>query len=262
MVVDFSTAESRLSLDLNSPVSLCRAKCELSPGETGRKFCPALAECLKRAKWAKPIPNGLGEIQMANVTVIGCDSDHTQQTFATMNGVVPSTGKRKAAGRPPDEQIWKHFKQIQLPSEKAKTIKRNHDAECNQCGRVIVGKPYKMKEHLSLCDDASNSDRMEADTMQISAAASTSSHPASGISGKAVNRPTKITKFMDEAKLTASANRLLSVMLCIAFVTAGWSFRTVENAEFQAFIQNLRPNYVLPSESYKTICLAAGIWSD
>ena len=68
--------------------------------------------------------------------------------------------KRKTGGRPIDERIWKHFKQIDLPPDRAEKAKRNYDAECRHCGKVVVGKPYKMKEHLSLCDKASNSDRM------------------------------------------------------------------------------------------------------
>ncbi|DBA77162.1 TPA: hypothetical protein ACH3X1_009736 [Trebouxia sp. C0004] len=80
--------------------------------------------------------------------------------------------KHKAGGRPLDEKIWKHFKPIALPPDKADKAKRNHDAECRHCNTVIMGRPYKMKDHLSLCDQASNSDRMEADSMQISNAAS------------------------------------------------------------------------------------------
>ncbi|DBA72340.1 TPA: hypothetical protein ACH3X2_010580 [Trebouxia sp. C0005] len=64
----------------------------------------------------------------------------------------PARKKAKAGGRPIDERIWKHFKQIALPSEKAKTAKRNHDTECRHCSSAIIGKPYKMKEHLSLFD--------------------------------------------------------------------------------------------------------------
>ena len=90
----------------------------------------------------------------------------------------PAHKKRKAGGRPADERIWKHFKQIALPPEKAEKAKRNHDAECSHCGTVVLGRPYRMKEHHCLCDEASNSDRMEADVMQISNAASTSSQPA------------------------------------------------------------------------------------
>ena len=161
----------------------------------------------------------------------------------------PANKKRKAGGRPLDEKIWKHFNQIDLPPDKAEKAKRNHDAECKHCGTVIIGRPYKMKEHLSLCDQASNSDRMEADSMQISNAASTSSQSA-------VTSPRKITSFVDRVKITAPQQRHLSVLLCIAFVTSGWSFRTVENPEFKAFIQNLRPNYELPSEYCNIVVLA------
>ena len=66
----------------------------------------------------------------------------------------------KTGGRPIAEKIWKHFRQIDLPPDRAEKAKRNYDAECRHCGKVVVGKPYKMKEHLSLCDKASNSDRM------------------------------------------------------------------------------------------------------
>lgn len=115
-----------------------------------------------------------------------------------------------------------------------------------------MGRPYKMKEHLSLCDQASNSDRMEADSMQISNAASTSSQPA-------VTSPRKMTSFVDRVKITAAQQRHFSTLLCVAFVTCGWSFRTVENPEFKAFIQNLRPNYELPSEYCNNVVLAVSI---
>ena len=84
-----------------------------------------------------------------------------------------------------------------------------------------------MKEHLSFCDEASISDRMEGDSMQISNAASTSSQPD-------VSSPRKITSFVDKVKVTAAQQRQFSTLLCIAFVTCGWSFRTVENPEFRA----------------------------
>lgn len=161
----------------------------------------------------------------------------------------PAHKKRKAGGRPADERIWKHFKQIALPPEKAEKAKRNHDAECSHCGTVVLGRPYKMKEHLSLCDEASNSDRMEADTMQISNAASTSSQPA-------VVSPRKITSYVDRVKITAAQQLRFSTLLCIAFVTCGWSFRTVENSEFKVFMQNIRPNYQLPSECFSNKLLA------
>ncbi|DBB00958.1 TPA: hypothetical protein ACH3X1_000871 [Trebouxia sp. C0004] len=72
----------------------------------------------------------------------------------------PAYKKRKAGGRPIEDNIWKHFKQIDLPADKARKAKRNHDAECRHCGKAF------------------NSDRMEADSMQISNAASTSAQPA------------------------------------------------------------------------------------
>ena len=143
----------------------------------------------------------------------------------------PAHKKRKAGGRPVTEKIWKHFKQVILPPDKAEKAKRNHDAECRHCGTVIIGRPYKMKEHLSLCDQASNSDRMEADSMQISNAASTSSQPA-------VVSPRKITSFVDRVKITAAQQLRYSTLLCIAFVTCGWSFRTVENPDFRAFVHH------------------------
>ena len=90
----------------------------------------------------------------------------------------PSTKKRKGFGRPSDAQIWNHFERIDLPPEKAKTAKRNFDARCRHCREIFQGKPDMMKDHLSHCEHASNSDRMEADSMQISTAASSSSQPA------------------------------------------------------------------------------------
>ena len=77
---------------------------------------------------------------------------------------------------------------------------------------------------------------MEADAMQISNAASSASQPA-------VVSSRKITSCVDRVKITAAQQLRFSTLLCIAFVTCGWSFRTVENSEFKAFIQNLRPSY-------------------
>ncbi|DBA78730.1 TPA: hypothetical protein ACH3X1_008640 [Trebouxia sp. C0004] len=87
---------------------------------------------------------------------------------------------------------------------------------------------------------------MEADSMQISNAASTSSQPA-------VVSPRKLTSFKDgvkttAAKTTAAQKLRFSTLLCVAFITCGWSFRTVEDPEFIEFIQNLRPNYELSSQ--------------
>ncbi len=99
-----------------------------------------------------------------------------------------------------------------------------------------------MKEHVSLCDQATLSDRMDADSQQISNAASTSSQP--------VNSPPKkglLASFVDKAKITDTQRKRLHVLLCLACITSGWSFRTVENPQFVNFLQNLRPNYKPPS---------------
>ncbi|DBA99130.1 TPA: hypothetical protein ACH3X1_014262 [Trebouxia sp. C0004] len=82
---------------------------------------------------------------------------------------------------------------------------KKRKTECRHCGKVVVGKPYKMKEHLSLCDQASNSDRMEADSLQISNAASASSQPA------------KITSFVDRVKITAAQKLRFSTLLSDLF---------------------------------------------
>ena len=81
------------------------------------------------------------------------------------DAAAPAYKKRKAGGRLIDEKIWRHLKQIDLPPDKAEKAKRNHYAERRHCGKVAVGKPYKMKEYLSLCDQISYSDRMKADSM-------------------------------------------------------------------------------------------------
>ena len=92
---------------------------------------------------------------------------------AMSDAAAPVYKKRKAGGRPIDEKIWKHLKQIDLPSDKAEKAKRNHDAKCRHCGNFAVRKPYKMKENLSLSDQASNSDRIYGgSSMQIRNAAS------------------------------------------------------------------------------------------
>ena len=56
--------------------------------------------------------------------------------------------------------------------------------------------------------------------MQISNAASTFSQPA------------KITSFVDRVNTTAAQKLRFSTLLCVAFVTCGWSFRILENSEF------------------------------
>ena len=157
----------------------------------------------------------------------------------------PYAKKRKAAGRPADEQIWNHFDKVQLPEE-TRTLERNFDAKCKHCTEVIPGKPYKMKDHLSHCEHASNSDRMQADAMQTSTAASTSSQPTATSPSK------RITAFgVDKAKIRPAQLLALNTLLCVAFVTCGWSFRTVENHEFKNFMAHVRPNYQLPSKFCK-----------
>ena len=158
----------------------------------------------------------------------------------------PSAKKRKGFGRPADGKIWNHFERIELPPEKARTAKRNYDAKCIHCTETIQGKPYMMKDHVSHCEHASNSDRIEADSMQISTAASSSSQPA------VVSPNKRITAFgLDKTKIRPAQLLMLNTLLCVAFVTSGWSFRTVENPEFKNFMAHVRPNYELPSKLCK-----------
>ncbi|DBA97513.1 TPA: hypothetical protein ACH3X1_015215 [Trebouxia sp. C0004] len=104
--------------------------------------------------------------------------------------------------------------------------------------RSICRQTRLREQNAIMMQSASNSDRMEADSMQISNAASTSSQPA-------VASPRKITSFVDRLKITAAQQLRFNTLLCVAFITCGWSFRTVENPEFVAF---MRPNYQLPSQ--------------
>ncbi|DBA98161.1 TPA: hypothetical protein ACH3X1_014780 [Trebouxia sp. C0004] len=101
----------------------------------------------------------------------------------------PARKKHKADGRPVDEKIWKHFKPIALPLDKAEKVKRNHDAEYQQ--RYLI------------C-------------------------------GQSQGHSSSTAAF--QLSVTCGCSRKTS-----------WSFRTVENPEFEASIQNLRPNYRLPS---------------
>ena len=68
------------------------------------------------------------------------------------DNAAPASKKRKAGGRPADEKIRKHFKQNTLALEKDEKAKRNHDAECNNFGTFIIGRPYKLAESLSVCE--------------------------------------------------------------------------------------------------------------
>lgn len=48
-------------------------------------------------------------------------------------------------------EVWKKFNKIRLPKEKAQSTKRNFDAICQACGVTVIGKPQKMRKHLSSC---------------------------------------------------------------------------------------------------------------
>lgn len=53
-------------------------------------------------------------------------------------------------------EVWKRFNKIRLPKEKAQSTKRNFDAICQACGVTVIGKPQKMRKHLSGCQLANN----------------------------------------------------------------------------------------------------------
>ena len=53
-------------------------------------------------------------------------------------------------------EVWKRFDKIRLPKEKAQSTKRNFDAICQACGVTVIGKPQKMRKHLSGCQLANN----------------------------------------------------------------------------------------------------------
>ena len=94
-------------------------------------------------------------------------------------------------------------------------IWHNYDARCIHCTETIQGKPYMMKDHVSHCEHASNSDRIEADSMQISTAASSSSQPA------VVSPNKRITAFgSDKTKIRPAQLLMLNTLLCVAFVTS------------------------------------------
>ncbi|DBA83068.1 TPA: hypothetical protein ACH3X1_006836 [Trebouxia sp. C0004] len=81
------------------------------------------------------------------------------------------------------------------------------------------------------------------------AGGSTSSQPA-------VISPRKITSFVDRVKVTAAQQRHFSTLLCIAFVTCGWSFRTVENPEFKVSYRTCGPITSCPVQiHWLALCL-------
>lgn len=58
-------------------------------------------------------------------------------------------------------EIWKRFNKIRLPKEKAQSTKRNYDAICQACGTQVIGKPQKMRKHLTGCQLANNGAQTE-----------------------------------------------------------------------------------------------------
>ena len=140
---------------------------------------------------------------------------------------------------------WQYFKMIHLTKAKAKSLHRNYDGECKACGKRVPGQPAKLKTHLQHdCKQKSHSTQLRIHQLQAEPSSGASSMPES----EAAAKPGPMTKYVDKVKISAHQLFTWRKMLCLAFVMTGWSFVTVENAEFVTFISHIRPNFELPSE--------------
>ena len=101
-----------------------------------------------------------------------------------------------------------------------------------------------MKRHLVNCSKASTHSQQDAIRSQAKRSASDISEAGSQQSGFSDNLAT----YVDKAKVTPYQKMRWGAMLLVAFVMAGWPFRTVETPEFVSFMSNVRPNYQLPSK--------------
>jgi len=151
-----------------------------------------------------------------------------------------SSKKRKTGGRP-EKDAWLSFDKIELPQAKAKSLGRNYDAQCKACSETIPGQPQHMYKHLAKCPGLQPSDQMAAmnkiaDQGNVSTASTSANLPSS---------PMK--KYLDKAPISKDGMMRLWLLLCLAFVMCGWSFRSVENQQFVNFLQNLRPKFTPPS---------------
>ena len=55
-------------------------------------------------------------------------------------------------------------------------------------------------------------------------------------------------KYLDRATVGPADMRRLQLLLCLAFVMCGWSFRSVKSPFFVNFCQSLRPKFDCPSK--------------
>ncbi len=156
-----------------------------------------------------------------------------------------SFGSSKRSHRPADD-IWDHFKKVKLDPATAKIQHRNYNAVCKGCYNTIAGKPEIMKRHLVNCSQASTHSQQDAIRSQAKRSASDISEAGSQQSGSSDN----LAIYVDKAKVTPYQKMRWGAMLLVAFVMAGWPFRTVETPEFVSFMSNVRPNYQLPSKPY------------
>lgn len=98
---------------------------------------------------------------------ISTEEQVTVQLPASDTPLLASPPRLSATGTPQSPQplaetgrhaheVWKRFDKIRLPKEKAQSTKRNFDAICQACGVTVIGKPQKMRKHLSGCQLANN----------------------------------------------------------------------------------------------------------
>ncbi len=137
------------------------------------------------------------------------------------NPNVASSKKRKGAGgRPELDNIWQYFDKVDPPKDQAVKWKRNFNAKCHACKEVVTGKPAVMRQHLSHCDQAPPSDQMDADRQTADAAASSISQAEQPHSP-----PKGMRAYLDKNKISKTEKQRLWVLLALAFVVCGWSFR-------------------------------------
>ncbi|DBA74002.1 TPA: hypothetical protein ACH3X1_010826 [Trebouxia sp. C0004] len=74
-------------------------------------------------------------------------------------------------------------------------------------------------------------------------------HPATASAASNSNAPKKksMKKYLDRTPIGPAEMWRLQLLLCLAFVMCGWSFRSVKSPFFVDFCQNSRPKFDYPS---------------
>ena len=181
-------------------------------------------------------------------------SEETPSGLAGSSTSAPKKRKLASSGRK-ERPCWDSFEKIELPEERARSLGRNFDGKCLACGSVVTGKPKDLNRHLSECKELAPGDQITALMAAATQAGVTAEtgHLASGSATKPSESTKKssrspIKKYLDRATIGPAEMRRLQLLLCLAFVMCGWSFRTVESPFFVGFCQSLRPKFECPSK--------------